>query len=88
MKQFNHIPVLLEEAVEGLNVTNGKHFIDATLGGGGHTGLILQKGGIVLGIDQDIDADDFGSQNQAVRSKHEEVRVGKGNFEEINRIAK
>lgn len=87
MKQFNHIPVLLEEAVEGLNVTNGKHFIDATLGGGGHTGLILQKGGIVLGIDQDIDAVDFVSQNQELRIKNEELRVVKGNFEDIKKIA-
>ena len=64
MKQFNHIPVLLEEAVDGLQVKKGKNYIDATLGGGGHTGLILQKGGIVLGIDQDNDAIDFVSQNQ------------------------
>ncbi len=87
MKQFNHIPVLLEEAVEGLNVTNGKHFIDATLGGGGHTGLILQKGGIVLGIDQDIDAVDFVSQNQELKIKNKELRVVKGNFEDIKKIA-
>lgn len=87
MKQFNHIPVLLEEAVEGLNVTNGKHFIDATLGGGGHTGLILQKGGIVLGIDQDIDAVEFVKQTQELRIKNDELRVVKGNFEDIKKIA-
>ncbi len=87
MKQFNHIPVLLEEAVDGLQVKKGKNYIDATLGGGGHTGLILQKGGIVLGIDQDNDAIDFVSQNQELRIKNKELRVIKGNFEDIKKIA-
>lgn len=88
MKQFNHIPVLLEEAVDGLNVTDGKHYIDATLGGGGHTGLILQKGGIVLGIDQDADAIEFVKQTQNEKLKTEKLKIVKGNFEDIKRIAK
>jgi 16S rRNA (cytosine1402-N4)-methyltransferase len=88
MKSYNHIPVLLEEAVDGLAVTAGKKYIDATLGGGGHTSLIIQKGGIVLGIDQDSDAIDFVSQNQESRIKNKELRVVKGNFEDIKKIAK
>jgi len=87
MKQFNHIPVLLEDAVAGLNVTKGKRYIDATLGGGGHAGLILQKGGIVLGIDQDQDAIEFVMHSQESRIKNKELRVTKGNFEQIKKIA-
>lgn len=48
-----HIPVLLKETIELLNVQNGKIYIDGTLGHGGHTLKILEKGGIVYGIDQD-----------------------------------
>lgn len=56
---FEHIPVLLKEAVDYLNVEKGKKYIDATLGGGGYTFEILKKGGIVLGIDSDIDSVDY-----------------------------
>jgi len=51
-----HSPVLLAEVLEGLSVSPGKKYIDATIGGGGHTDQILKLGGLVLGIDQDIDA--------------------------------
>lgn len=48
-----HNPVLLQEAVAFLAVQPGKKYIDCTLGGGGHTQLIISQGGIVLGLDQD-----------------------------------
>lgn len=50
---LKHTPVLLSETLELLNVKPGKRYIDATLGGGGHTLEILNLGGEVLGIDQD-----------------------------------
>jgi 16S rRNA (cytosine1402-N4)-methyltransferase len=45
-----HKPVLLKEILELLQIGPGLEFIDATLGGGGHTCEILKLGGIVLGI--------------------------------------
>jgi 16S rRNA (cytosine1402-N4)-methyltransferase len=51
-----HIPVLLNEAVDYLNVVPGAKYIDATLGGGGHAVAIKAKGGRVLGLDQDPEA--------------------------------
>jgi 16S rRNA (cytosine1402-N4)-methyltransferase len=53
-----HIPVLLEEAVDYLAVKPNGWYVDATLGGAGHTQAILQKGGLVIGIDQDRTAID------------------------------
>ena len=57
---FKHYTVMLNEAVEGLNVDNSdKIFIDATLGGGGHSKLIAQKlgkGGKLISFDVDEDA--------------------------------
>jgi len=58
-----HIPVLLSETINGLKITNGKKYIDATLGGGGHTRVILEKGGIVLGIDFDPEALEYVREN-------------------------
>lgn len=49
-----HFPVLSSEVLSLFNVRAGKIYIDATLGNGGHTIEILKQGGIVYGIDQDI----------------------------------
>lgn len=51
-----HIPVLQEEVLAGLDVQPGGRYIDGTLGGGGHTRAILhasQPDGRVLGLDAD-----------------------------------
>ncbi|MGM9998440.1 MAG: 16S rRNA (cytosine(1402)-N(4))-methyltransferase RsmH [Candidatus Bruticola sp.] len=56
-----HVPVLLHEALELLNIRSGCIYVDATLGGGGHTLAILKKlrecgGGCLFSIDQDPEA--------------------------------
>lgn len=51
-----HIPVMLKEVIQYLNVQKGKWYIDGNLGGGGHTEAILKSGGKVLGIDLDPDS--------------------------------
>ena len=43
MAEFKHVTVLLEEAVAGVNVQPPVTYVDATLGGGGHTQAILQQ---------------------------------------------
>ena len=56
---FAHIPVLLEPCMELLNLAQRPEgvFVDATLGGGGHTAEILARTrGRVIGIDRDTDA--------------------------------
>ncbi len=58
-KEFKHISVLYEETVDGLNVQPGGIYVDGTLGGAGHAGLVcrrLQGEGRFIGIDQDADA--------------------------------
>lgn len=39
---FVHVPVLSRELIAGLSVVAGGHYLDATVGGGGHSLLILQ----------------------------------------------
>lgn len=54
-----HIPVLLQEAIEGLRIRPGGVYVDCTFGGGGHSRAILEKldrGGKLIAFDQDDDA--------------------------------
>ena len=83
-----HKSVLLQEAVEGLNVRKGAKYIDATLGGGGHAKEIIGRGGIVLGIDVDQDAIEFVKKNYEARIKNHELKLARGNFLDIDKIAK
>jgi 16S rRNA (cytosine1402-N4)-methyltransferase len=55
---FSHIPVLSQEVIEGLTVQPGGHYLDATVGGGGHSRLILKAAPDVrvTAVDQDEDA--------------------------------
>lgn len=52
---YIHKSVLLDESIEGLNIKTNGIYVDATLGGGGHTQEILKRAadGKVIGIDQD-----------------------------------
>ena len=55
---FSHIPVLSQEVITGLNIQAGGHYLDLTVGGGGHSRLILEAAEDVkiTAVDQDEDA--------------------------------
>lgn len=57
--EFKHISVLLDESVDALNINPDGVYADATLGGGGHSELILKRlspKGLHIGIDRDTEA--------------------------------
>lgn len=56
--EFNHISVLLNECIEGLNISPNGIYVDGTAGGGGHSAEILKKldCGKLISIDRDPDA--------------------------------
>ncbi len=78
-----HIPVLKDEAIEGLKVISGGTYIDATLGAGGHAKEIIRAGGKLLGIDQDTDALAVAKENL----KGLDAVIVQGNFRDIANIA-
>jgi 16S rRNA (cytosine1402-N4)-methyltransferase len=81
-----HTPVLLNESVEALNVTKDKLYVDCNLGGGGHSLRILQKGGIVLGIDLDEKAIEIAKEK--LKDFKGRIYIKKGNFVNINDFVK
>ena len=85
---FKHIPVLLDEVIEGLKVDKDKIYVDATLGGGGHSENILEvldKGkGLLIGIDQDEDAIKASSERLKKYLDDKKLIIVKNNFENID----
>ena len=59
MSSEYHIPVMLDESLDGLAICPDGTYVDATFGGGGHSCALLQRlgeGGRLLAFDQDEDA--------------------------------
>lgn len=57
-QQIYHIPALLNETIEGLNITPNGIYVDVTFGGGGHSREIIKhlgENGKLFGFDQDMD---------------------------------
>ncbi|MCL5435482.1 MAG: 16S rRNA (cytosine(1402)-N(4))-methyltransferase RsmH [Patescibacteria group bacterium] len=91
-----HVPVLLKETLELLNVEEGEICIDATFGGGGHSKALAEKvgsSGKVLALDADAGAVEKFQispirQTQGRDFKFQNVAVVHGNFRDLNTLAK
>jgi 16S rRNA (cytosine1402-N4)-methyltransferase len=72
---FLHVPVLSRELIEGLNIRPGGHYLDATVGGGGHTQLILAAAPDVqvTAIDRDAEAIGASQQRLAIATTRENL---------------
>ncbi|MDX2213519.1 MAG: 16S rRNA (cytosine(1402)-N(4))-methyltransferase RsmH [Oculatellaceae cyanobacterium bins.114] len=90
---FSHIPVLAREVVEGLAVRSRGHYLDATVGGGGHSSLILQAADDVriTALDQDqqaiaaarITLAEYGDRVQFYHSNFADYDPGEKRFDGI-----
>ncbi len=93
VQEFVHIPVLYREVVEQLQVKSGGLYLDLTLGGGGHSRLILEANSEarVVGIDQDAMAigaasanlGEFGDRVTIKKSNFADFKPGKQKFDGI-----
>ncbi len=82
-----HIPVLLNEVVQFLNLRPDGRYIDATFGAGGHTRELLERtspGGRVLAVDQDETAIEQGRIE--LQSYGSRLELVKANFRDIESI--
>ena len=82
-----HIPVLLNEVIEGLNIKPDGIYLDLTLGRAGHSSEILKRlndKGLLIGVDQDIEAIKESEIRLAKIGKN--YKLVKSNFKEIDEI--
>jgi len=84
-----HIPVLLDEVLEGLSPLSGQRLIDGTLGAGGHTEAILKAvapHGRVLALDADPSALEIARRRLAAYG--DRVRFVNANFAQLAAVAR
>lgn len=84
--EFSHIPVLLEQCLEGLDIKPDGIYLDGTCGGAGHSREIAKRlvNGRLVGIDRDPEAVKTASERLAGYN----AQVVKGNYSEIKDISK
>ena len=73
MKEY-HVPVLLAECLQALDLQDGKIYVDTTFGGGGHSRAILESGKDIklFALDQDPDSI---IQSEVLKEKYPEQFV-------------
>ena len=89
--EYRHIPVLLEESIDMLDIHEGDVCVDATLGMGGHSSRMLERlgnDGLLIGIDQDDIALETAEArlSKAARPQGAELKLAKGNFGQLDDI--
>ncbi len=84
--EFKHISVLFDETLDSLNIKDGGVYVDGTLGGGGHSRGILERGKNVrlIGIDRDIEA--IKAASERLSEFRDNVTLVNNNFSNIKQI--
>ncbi len=86
VENFNHVPVLLEEVLDGLHIKPDGIYVDGTLGGAGHSSQIVKRiaeKGLLLGIDRDEEAICVAREKL---KEFENVQFVHGNHDDIKEI--
>ena len=83
---FNHISVLLNECLEGLNIKEDGIYVDGTLGGAGHSKEIVKRltSGKLIGIDQDLNA--LEKAREVLSGYEDRVILVHNNYENIEEV--
>ena len=85
---FEHIPVMLEEVLEGLNIMEDGTYVDATVGGAGHSSEIAKRltTGRLICLDQDNEA--IAAAGKRLEVYGNRCKIIKSNYENIESVLK
>ena len=83
-----HIPVLLDEVADNLASVTGNLFIDATVGGGGHSSIILERYPGLNLVGLDVDEDNLKIAEERLRDFGGRVTLIRGNFRNLKELLK
>jgi 16S rRNA (cytosine1402-N4)-methyltransferase len=88
MKNLTHIPVLIDEAVQGLAIRENGVYVDATVGFGGYTELIASQlgSGKVIGIDADKQALNLVEKRLSAQIAEGKIILKHNNFRFIEQL--
>ena len=86
--EFHHLPVLLNECLEGLKIRPDGTYLDCTLGGAGHSSEIFRRleSGLLIGIDRDADAIEAASARMAAMNGPARFLAVRGNFHDARQL--
>lgn len=83
---FTHIPVLLEEVTSNLVSEKTEIFVDATVGGAGHSSFILERYGNLRLIGLDADEKALEIANEKLTAFKDRATLIRGNFKDLKAI--
>jgi 16S rRNA (cytosine1402-N4)-methyltransferase len=83
-----HIPVLLDEVTDNLASVTGNLFVDATVGGGGHSSFILERYPGLNLVGLDVDEDNLKIAEEWLRDFGGRVTLIRGNFRNLKELLK
>ena len=87
--EFRHLPVLLKEATEQLDLRPGAVVVDGTLGGAGHAARILERispGGLLVGLDLDQEA--LAAAGRRLSDYGERLRCVHSSFRRLDQVVR
>ncbi len=87
MKDFAHIPVMVEQCVDGLKVKDGGVYFDGTVGGGGHSYKILERSGPTGKlIATDLDDDAISAATERLSPFSGRFRIYKSDYKDFEEV--
>lgn len=86
--EFKHIPVMLNEVIDGLNIKTDGIYVDCTVGGGGHSFEIARRltTGHLYAFDRDQDA--IKKSTKTLEKFKDNITITKANYKEAPKILK
>lgn len=85
---FSHVPVMLEECIDGLDLKENGIYFDGTIGGGGHSLEILRRGENTRLIATDLDDDAISAAKEKLKEFDGRYKIYKSNFKDFENVFK